>query len=256
MANDGGPWGREQPDPPPPPRRGVPVSRRLIWLAILAALAGGLWLLSRAFPGSLQDPQDRIWLIGTLVLFAAVSSRVLIPGRIPWGQKARHAAIWVGVVAVLALGFAYQDELMGVGQRVRAEFSSAYPVATNAHELVVAEGVGGGFFVMGQVNGQPVRFLVDTGASDTVLSPADAQRVGINTASLTFDHTAETANGTGYGASFVADSLTVGPIRLSGVPMTVNQAPMTSSLLGMSFLRRLDSFQVRGRRLYLTWKGP
>jgi aspartyl protease family protein len=40
------------------------------------------------------------------------------------------------------------------------------------------------------------------------------------------------------------------------VPMTVNQAPMTSSLLGMSFLRRLDSFQVRGRRLYLTWKGP
>jgi aspartyl protease family protein len=255
MANDGGPWGREQPDPPPPPRRGVPVSRRLIWLAILAVLAGALWILARAFPASLDDPRDRIWLIGTFVLFAAISSRVLIPRPIPWGQKTRHAAIWIGIVAVLVLGFAYQDELIGVGQRVRAEFSSSYPVATGDHQLVVAEGAGGGFFLMGQVNGQPVRFLVDTGASDTVLSPADAERVGVNLASLHFDHMAETANGTGYGASFVADSLTVGPIKLSSLPMVVNQAPMTSSLLGMTFLRRLDGFQVRGRRLYLSWKG-
>jgi aspartyl protease family protein len=253
MASDGGPWGREPPDPPkPPPQRPrIPVSRRLIWLGILAALAAALWVLARAFPGSLQDPQDRIWLILMFGFFALVSSRVLIVGHIQWSQKARHAAIWVGVIAVLVLGFAYQDELLGVGQRVRAEFSSSYGVATSAHELVVAEGPAGGFFVMGQVNGQPVRFLVDTGSSDTVLSPADAQRVGVNMASLNFEHMAETANGTGYGALFTADNLTVGPIKLDSMPMVVNQAPMSFSLLGMTFLRRLDSFRVRGRRLYL-----
>jgi aspartyl protease family protein len=256
MANDGGPWGREQPDPPKPPQpsaAGPPLSRWLIWLAILAVLAGLLWLLSQAFPGALRDPQDRIWLIGTFAFFVAISTRVLRPGAIAWGQRARHAAIWVGIVAVLVLGFAYQDELLGVGQRVRAEFASSYPVTTGAHELVVAEGEGGGFFVTGQVNGQPVRFLVDTGSSDTVLSPADAERIGVNMASLHFDHMAETANGTGYGAAFVADRLTVGPIQVENLPMVVNQAPMTSSLLGMTFLRRLSSFQVRGRRLYLTW---
>jgi aspartyl protease family protein len=256
MANDGGPWGREQPDPPKPPRRSGPPARRwLIWLGLLAGFAALLWVLARAFPGSLEDPHDRMRLIMTFGVFAVISSRVLMPRRIAWSQKARHAAIWVGVVAVLVLGFAYQDELMGVGQRVRAEFSSAYGVTTSAHELVVAEGPAGGFFVMGQVNGQPVRFLVDTGSSDTVLSPADAQRVGVNMASLSFDHMAETANGTGYGAPFVANSLAVGPIKLEAMPMVVNQAPMTSSLLGMTFLRRLDGFQVRGRRLYLTWKG-
>jgi aspartyl protease family protein len=256
MSDNGGPWGREPPDPPaPPPQRGVPARRWLIWLAILAALAGGLWLLAGAFPGSLSDPQDRFYLIAMFGFFAVLSSRVLAGRRVQWGQKARHAAIWAGVVAVLVLAFAYQDELIGVGQRVRAEFSSAYPVATKAHELVVAEGEGGGFYVMGQVNGQPVRFLVDTGSSDTVLSPDDAARVGVNMASLSFDHLAETANGTGYGAKVMAASVTVGPIKVENLPLVVNQAPMTSSLLGMTFLRRLDSFQVRGRRLYLTWKG-
>jgi aspartyl protease family protein len=256
MSNEGGPWGHEQPDPPKPaPRPRISLSRWLIWLGVLGLLAGGIWLLSIVFPGALDQTQDRMWVIAMGGFFAILSSRVLFRGPIAWGQKARHAAIWVGVIAAIVLGFAYQDELIGVGQRVRAEFSSSYPVATSAHELVVAEGEGGGFFITGQVNGQTVRFLVDTGSSDTVLSPADAQRVGVDVASLRFDHMAETANGTGYGAPFTAASLDVGPIRLANMPMVVNQAPLSSSLLGMTFLRRLESFQVRGRRLYLTWKG-
>jgi len=116
---------------------------------------------------------------------------------------------------------------------------------------VVTQGDEGGFFVMGMVNGQRVRFLVDTGASDTVLSPADAKRLGIDLETLTFDKTAETANGMGYGAAFTADSLAVGSIAFSDMPLVVNQAPMSSSLLGMTFLRRLESFQVKGDKLYL-----
>jgi aspartyl protease family protein len=104
---------------------------------------------------------------------------------------------------------------------------------------------------MGQVNGQIVRFLVDTGASETVLSPADAKRIGVETSALRFDQPADTANGVGYGASFIADSLAVGTIRFASVPMLINQAPMSSSLLGMSFLKRLESFKVSGRKLYL-----
>jgi aspartyl protease family protein len=104
---------------------------------------------------------------------------------------------------------------------------------------------------MGQVNGQAVRFLVDTGASETVLSPADAKRIGVDTAGLAFDHPSETANGVGYAAPLTADSLAVGTIRFENVPMLVNQAPMSSSLRGMSFLKRLESFKVSGRKLYL-----
>ena len=248
MPNAQGPWERERRDAAPPRIRR---SRVLIWFALLLATAAIVALLTKAFPGQVSSADDWAWVVGGVGWVVLVSVNILAPGRINWGEKARHAAIWVGIVSVLVLGLAYRDELAGVGQRVRSEFSSSYPVATAARELVVNQDEDGGFYVMGQVDGELVRFLVDTGASDTVLSPADAGRIGINPAMLQFDHAAETANGVGYAAPYTADSLAVGAIRFTGVPLLVNQAPMRSSLLGMSFLKRLESFQVKGRKLYL-----
>lgn len=247
-----GPWGSEDPEAPKtaPGKRGIPGHRVLIWLALMAVLGGGVWLIRTAFPGYL-DVNDWSFAARAFVILLMLSAAVLTARRIDWGQKARHAAIWAGIVAMMVLGLTYRDELIGVGERIRSEFSSSYPVTNGERQLVVTAAEGGGFLIMGTVNGQLVRFLVDTGASDTVLSPDDAARVGVNLASLHFDHMAETANGTGYGAPFTADSLTIGPIKVAAMPMVVNRAPMTSSLLGMTFLSRLDSFQVRGRRLYL-----
>lgn len=254
MSNEGGPWGREEPEAAPAPKSGRrrPPSRFLIWLALMAAIAGGIWLLSRAFPGRLQAIDDQGAVLRAATILVILSLGVFSARKVHWGRAVRHVAIWIGVIAVLVVGLTYRDELMGVGQRVRSEFASSYPVAEGPRQVVVTASEGGGFLIMGKVNGQPVRFLVDTGSSDTVLSPADAQRLGVNAGSLTFDHLAETANGTGYGARYTAGSLEVGPIRIDDMPMVVNQAPMSSSLLGMTFLSRLETFQVRGRRLYLT----
>lgn len=114
----------------------------------------------------------------------------------------------------------------------------------------------GAFQVVGRVNGQRVMFVVDTGATDTVLSPTDARRLGVDTGGLNYALPVETANGAGRAAAFTADSLAVGPIRVSNFPMSVNQAAMSRSLLGLSFLRRLDSFEVRDRKLILRWRDP
>ena len=248
MSGDGGPW-RHEPEPPEPR---IPGHRWLIWAAVMALIGGGLWFLFRAFPGQVSTADDWGWLLRIVIILAFVSAAILTARRIDWSQKARHAAIWIGIVAVMAVGVAYQDELKGVGRRVSGEFAPASPVRSGPRELVVTADDAGGFYLWGSVNGERVRFLVDTGASDTVLSPSDAERVGVNMAGLRFDHMAETANGTGYGAHYVASSVAVGSIAFSDLPVVVNQAPMSSSLLGMSFLRRLESFQVRGRKLYLT----
>ena len=251
MPDQRGPWDRE---PPGQARRTIPRGRFALWLGLIAAVGLAVWLLAKLVPGSVTSGEDWAWIVRDVGLVAVVSTGILTAGRFRWAEKARHAAIWVGVVALLFLGVAYRGELEGVAQRVRSEFAPAYPVATGAHELVVTQDDGGGFFVMGQINGQPVRFLIDTGASDTVLSPADARRLGVDLAALHFDHVAETANGPGYSAPFTAASLAVGPIKFADVPMAINQSPMSNSLLGMTFLRRLDSFEVRGSKLVLKWR--
>ena len=106
----------------------------------------------------------------------------------------------------------------------------------------------GAYHVIGQVNGQPVNFLVDTGASDIVLSPADARRLGIDVAALSFTRPYEDRERhPGQGAAFTADSLAIGQLRLSNVAMSINQAPMSTSLLGMSFFKRIDLVRVQGR---------
>ncbi len=245
MPQDEGPWRRD-----PPPRR----RRVWLWLALMAALCGGVWLLLRAFPGQVTTSEDQIWALRGVAMLTILSAGVLRARDIRWGEKARHAAIWIAVFVVFLTGYAYRDRFSGVGERLRSELSGSYPVASGDHQLVVAESEGGGYFITGRVNGQVVRFLVDTGSSETVLTPADAERLGLSASRLDFSRAAETANGVGYGAPFTADSLEVGPIRLASMPMMINQAPMSSSLLGMSFLKRLDSFQVRGHRLYLTWR--
>ena len=229
----------------------ISARRWLIWVVLVTAMVTGLWSLSRAFPGSVSSTEDWMWLLRGVVLITFLSAAILTPQRIMWAQGARHAAIWVGIVGVLIIGVTYRPELLGIVQRVRMTLSPSYPVATRPHELVVSQDGGGSFLVMGKVNNQLVRFVVDTGASETVLSPADAKRIGIDLGTLRFDQPSETANGIGYSAIFVADKLAVGSIAFDDMPIMINQAPMSNSLLGMTFLRRLESFQVKGDRLYL-----
>ncbi len=252
MPNDGGPWTRPAPAAPPPP----PARRRTLqWVVLALGVAGIMVALARAFPGAIHGGED--WgsigyRVGFLVLVATGLFRL---GRASVSEHLRNAAIWAAIIAVLALGASYADEFAGAGQRLRMAFSGGAPVATGDHTLSISRDTQGAFVVVGKVNGQPVRFMVDTGATETVLSPADARRLGVDVDNLSFVQDGETANGPGYGAAYTADRLEVGPIALNDFRMTINRAPMSTSLLGMSFLSRLEAFEVRGSKLTLTYRG-
>jgi aspartyl protease family protein len=79
--------------------------------------------------------------------------------------------------------------------------------------------------------------------------------MGLDLDALTFSAPSETANGVGYWAPYTAANLTVGPIRFTNMPVAINKSSMSASLLGMSFLKRLDSFEVRGDQITLKWRG-
>jgi aspartyl protease family protein len=241
-----GPWGAPQP-PATSPRRGL-----LLWLCVIAALIITLLALDRLFPSAepvLSDP----YAIYTIAWVALLSSGLIYARRLDLKQTARNILLWLAVGSVIMIGFVYQDAVVEAGQRLRSALIPGHAVRTGTREMTISETADGSYVIHGEVNGARVRFLVDTGASDIVLSPADASRAGIDTASLKFEHMFESANGLGRGASFTVASLKVGHIALSNVTVSINQAPMSTSLLGMAFLRRLKSFEMGGRQLKLRW---
>jgi aspartyl protease family protein len=227
----------------------------LLWVAVIAAAGAGAWWMAKT-RGMPLTGEDQGWVLQGIGALAIVSSGLLYLRRVDVGRTARYAALWSLVVGVLVIAYAYRNDLASIGRRVRAEVLPGYAVESSEREMALARGEGGHFFVMGKVNGAPVRFAVDTGATEVVLSPADAERAGIDVAALRFGQEVETANGIGRGALTRARSLEVGAVRLSDFSVTVNGAPMSSSLLGMSFLRRLESFEFRGERLILRWREP
>jgi aspartyl protease family protein len=243
----GSPWNRN--DKPPPSSR----TRWLIWAALLASLALGGVLLSRAFPEQSRSGYDTAQLFYSFALVSLISSSVIFSRQFRAGEALRNIAIWAAIATVLVLGYLYKDVFNDIGARLHGELPPADPRDAGAHTVVLSESDGGSYYTIGEINGVRVKFLVDTGASDIVLSPDDAQRVGLDMTALNYSRDTETANGMGRGAPATVAGLAVGPIRFANVDVEVNQAPMGSSLLGMTFLRRLKSFEFRDRKLYLHW---
>lgn len=223
-----------------------------VWIAIIVGGVLLLWQLSRLFPHASNDGFSDTYLVRNVALLALVSSGLIYVRQFNFGETVRNIALWVVIAAVLLVGYSYRDELSDIGTRVRGELIPSYAVTSDSHTVVLTESEGGGYRVTGAVNGQPVTFTVDTGASDIVFSPADAQRLGIDMSTLRYDRFYETANGGGQGASVTVASLAIGSIELHDVKVSINRAPMRDSLLGMAFLRRLKSFEFRSHRLYLT----
>jgi aspartyl protease family protein len=179
-----------------------------------------------------------VWLLP--VLAGAAMMR-----REEWKKNAQYAAAWLAIIVVLVLGYAMKDTLLG-------ELIPGRPRIDADGSLSVRASQGGHFYIKGAVNGAPVRFMVDTGASDIVLSPADATRAGFDPERLEKTRIYSTANGTVTGAPVKIGVLEVGQMHLNDVEASVNGAAMEHSLLGMSFLKRFQSYNVQGDTLTLV----
>jgi aspartyl protease family protein len=164
----------------------------------------------------------------------------------------RNAAIWVAIFVGVTGVMSFKDDAAFLGKRFIGALSPMQGMSHDDGSVSFPAGPDGHFYVQATVNGGRVTFMVDTGASDVVLTPNDARRIGFDLAGLEFDQLAETANGMVRGASIEIDSLVVGPIAMSGLRAAVNEADMSDSLLGMAFLNRLQGWRVENGVLTLV----
>jgi aspartyl protease family protein len=217
----------------------------------LAAYAALVFL----FPGQLSG-MDQTNALQALGLMALVSSGLIYSRGVRVGEAARNIAIWVAVASAALLAYSFRTELSAAFTRVRGEIVPAYAISNAPHQMTITASADGGFYILGQINGARVRFVIDTGANGVLLSPDDARRAGIDVDTLKYVAPSETANGVGYSAPILLPTLDVGDLHLKAVQAAVNKTPMSSSLLGMAFLSQMDSVEIHGDQLTLKWKGP
>ena len=185
--------------------------------------------------------------IVALVLLAIV---VLALFRQRFPNALQSAAVWALIALVLVLAYTYRFELRDVSDRVLAEIIPGRAV-TRGHTVEIARGTGGSFAVTTQVNGARIAMVLDTGASAVVLTQEAARTAGLPLEVLNYSVHVDTANGRARAAPVTLDKVSVGGITERSVPALITQGGLRTNLLGMSFLNRLQSWEVRGDRLLL-----
>ena len=168
-----------------------------------------------------------------------------------WVRRLRHAAVWLAIAGVLAIGYSYRFELTDLVNRLGGEIIPHAAVTTGDGSVRVRAHRDGHFYIDSRVNGQNVRFLIDTGASVVALSPEDAERIGFDPKRLDFSQRLHTAGGIVRAAPVVIRTLELGDIRLANVRAVVNGERLPHSLLGISALERLGGYEVRDGTLTL-----
>jgi len=230
---------------------------RIFWIGI-AILAVGLIVLvafdseGEVFGLSTDSFGNLVYLA---VLGALVSSGILASGQ-RFGQTVRTLAIWLLIILALMTGYEYRYELQDVANRVSGGLVPGSPLSITDGDgratVTLQKRMDGHFDATMIINGQPVHAMIDTGASATVLTAADAELAGFDPGALVFNVPVSTANGVAHAARVVADEVSVGGITRTNLPLLVTEpGRLGQSLLGMNFIGTLSGFDVRGDRLVL-----
>ncbi|MEO8618539.1 MAG: TIGR02281 family clan AA aspartic protease [Sphingomicrobium sp.] len=154
---------------------------------------------------------------------------------------------WTGIFVSGFVVFTFRDDIGYLGQRLRAE-ATGKPVQVGA-VLRVPMALDGHFWVEAQINGAPVRFLVDSGATMTTIDRETAKRAGISVTNAR-DQYVRTGNGMIRVATAIANRLDVETIQRQQVGLHISQSEEIN-VLGMNYLSSLQRWGVEGRWLVL-----
>lgn len=234
-------------------------------LGWLLALLSGLVILFLLLGGSTgtgvsEDTGRLVYAsaLGAFVLLYMMSLAGDYRGRL--GSAVRHAAVWIGLGLVLVGGYAYRDEFKSITNRIAGEIlPPGHPTGVDAAKpgeaaVRLRKRGDGSFVARVDVEGHELPFIIDTGANIVVLTHSAAEQAGLDVKALKFSVAVDTANGSTYAAPVQIRVMSIGPIRFENIEALVAQpGNLKENLLGMSFLKRLRSYEASGD--FLTLRG-
>ncbi len=247
------PWQNNNKGGPNVPTGGHKHKGRPVWPWVIGAIGITMivvFMLMDAFPETMENEDNRMSLTHSLLWLVLIGSSVVVHASQRPKKALRDAALWVLIGSVLFVGYSFRHEFGALKDRLVGELLP-HQGLVRGDTITLVAAKSSHFIAEAQVDGVDIRFLVDTGASDVTLTPQDARRLGFNLEKLRFDKVYNTANGIVRGAPVRLGVVKIGPLEMENVRASVNSAPMSHSLLGMSFLERLGGYQVEGDRLTL-----
>lgn len=180
-----------------------------------------------------------------LLLGTALLGWLVVENRGRMGSMLRQGLAWglifLGVVA------AY-----GLWSDIRTEVAPSQAILAEGERIEVPRAPDGHYYLTLEVGGVPVRFMIDTGATNVVLSDRDSARLGIDRDKLVFTGTARTANGTIRTARVTLEDVTLGGVPEGRLSAWVGDGRLETSLLGMDYLGRFSRVEIERNRLLLT----
>ena len=192
-----------------------------------------------------MNGNDGAFALYYVVIIVAVASS-LVAMRMPVGKMVKMVLAWVAIFGIGFVIFSFRSDFTAFGQRLKAEAMGSSITDGKTVRIPMAED--GHFWVDAKVNGQALRFMVDSGASVTTVSVQSAKAAGMPIGTETT--VVNTANGPTKAIKGWADRLQVGPIERTDFPIDINEHDDTN-LLGMNFLSSLGSWRVEGNYLVL-----
>jgi aspartyl protease family protein len=224
---------------------------RILLLGIVMLILGVILVYTLPPEQQLGNNSTTMSLVHHIVWLIVLLGSMLLHFRGNFGNAIKYIALWIGIASALFIGYSLKDILIEFGADLKAELIP-HSGKKIGNKIEFRARKDGHFVVEARVDGSEIKFLIDTGATDVVLKPNDALRLGFDLKHLPFDKIYQTANGVVRAASVRLGLVKIGPIEITNVRASVNSVNMSNSLLGMSFLSRIGGYEVLGDRLILT----
>ena len=183
-------------------------------------------------------------LIYLVLLGSVIAGWFFVGNRKNLGKTAQQAAVWalifVGVIAAIGLWSDIRDNVTPSQSYIDGMATVEVPRSGDGH-----------YYLTLDIDGTDVEFVIDTGASDVVLTKAEAVRIGIDVENLFYSGIANTANGEVRTARVRLQNVRLGEIVDLSVGASVNEGEMDKSLLGMTYLQRYSKIEIGGGKMVL-----